>query len=256
MSTLDPDQTVRYVSSIRKDEESGGPVFVVTADDRPDEPFVAMSSTGVWRIVVDACAARRGKSGPSSVSGPDAYGLSVPTIGTFLFNISQEKKRKIECVVRNIGNVLQELPGVDRCIRFTPQEYEVVEGESNLRGRRFGSTARKPSATTPTPSGRAERTRTGSPPDETPLDATASTVHGGDETGSQAPPEERQDGADGEATTKEETANLDQKETEMSKANATDENMAEDGQPPMPMENEDATEAAQEDLDITMDTIP
>jgi len=47
---VDKDKTVEYTCEVIDGED--GPRFVVTAEDKPDEPIVGASPTGAWTMVI------------------------------------------------------------------------------------------------------------------------------------------------------------------------------------------------------------
>ncbi|KAJ2611778.1 hypothetical protein H4S08_003000 [Coemansia sp. RSA 1365] len=76
------------------------PVFQVTAEDMPDKPFRASSSSGVWKQILDILTAK-GINVKTHASGPQMYGLG------------------------NLGvtKLIQELEGAEKCSKYIKQKW-------------------------------------------------------------------------------------------------------------------------------------
>ncbi|KAJ2360418.1 hypothetical protein IW150_007509 [Coemansia sp. RSA 2607] len=104
-SMLDGMARCEYISEIL----DGGdmPVFQVTAEDMPETPFRASSSSGVWKQVLDVLMAN-GLGVKTHASGPQMYGLS---------NLAVTK-------------AIQELEGADRCPKYIMQKWLSPNGSA------------------------------------------------------------------------------------------------------------------------------
>ncbi|KAI9227099.1 MAG: F/Y-rich N-terminus-domain-containing protein, partial [Piptocephalis tieghemiana] len=98
-STLDPSRRVPYTNEIRRGEK--GPLFIVTASDRPGVEWTAMSTSGAWRKVVDELVGKTDGT-RTHTSGPVMFGLADPSI----------------------LDAVQSLPNARRCRRYTRQVWE------------------------------------------------------------------------------------------------------------------------------------
>ncbi|KAJ1735426.1 hypothetical protein LPJ61_000549 [Coemansia biformis] len=104
------DPSCVYTSEIL-DGNGDMPVFQVTAEDMPDQPFRASSSSGVWRQILDALTAK-GISVKTHVSGPQMYGLS------------------------NLGvtKAIQELDNAEKCTKYIQQRWVEPDAKSESKG--------------------------------------------------------------------------------------------------------------------------
>ncbi|KAJ1817453.1 hypothetical protein LPJ56_004062 [Coemansia sp. RSA 2599] len=76
------------------------PVFQVTAEDMPDSPFRASSSSGVWKQILDILMAS-GLGVKTHASGPQMYGLSHLAV----------------------TKAIQEMPNADKCKKYIMQRW-------------------------------------------------------------------------------------------------------------------------------------
>ncbi|KAJ2489780.1 hypothetical protein IWW37_003695 [Coemansia sp. RSA 2050] len=76
------------------------PVFQVTAEDMPEKPFRAMSSSGAWKQILDQLTAK-GVGVKTHASGPQMYGLSH----------------------LGVTKAIQELDDVDKCQKYIRQAW-------------------------------------------------------------------------------------------------------------------------------------
>ncbi|KAJ1722694.1 hypothetical protein LPJ53_002907 [Coemansia erecta] len=106
-SMLDGMARCEYTSEIL----DGGdmPVFQVTAEDMPESPFRASSSSGVWKQVLDVLMAN-GLGVKTHASGPQMYGLS---------NLAVTK-------------AIQELEGADKCSKYIMQKWLTPNGSAGV----------------------------------------------------------------------------------------------------------------------------
>ena len=86
------------------------PLYQVSPEGHPDVIFSSASSTGAWAAVAKAVASLRGKDSATSVSGPDYFGLSNPTVSM----------------------LIERLPGAQLCEQYAPKRYEVVGGKGRV----------------------------------------------------------------------------------------------------------------------------
>ncbi|KXS20521.1 hypothetical protein M427DRAFT_52122 [Gonapodya prolifera JEL478] len=79
MSIHDPDIDTNWTQTIEDGGE--GPRFVLTPEEKPEEPLVGGSCSAVWTQLIRAGYKIRGREFLSnSVSGPEHFGLAIPTI--------------------------------------------------------------------------------------------------------------------------------------------------------------------------------
>ncbi|KAJ2888762.1 hypothetical protein FB639_000410 [Coemansia asiatica] len=84
------------------------PVFQVTAEDMPGEPFRASSSSGVWKQILDILMAS-GLGVKTHASGPQMYGLSHLAV----------------------TKAIQELPDADKCKKYIMQRWLHPDASDN-----------------------------------------------------------------------------------------------------------------------------
>lgn len=77
-STVDPVSDAMYTCKILDGGDT--PTFQITASDQPDRPVLANTATGAWSAIVRAANALRDRNHSNSISGPDYFGLSQPTV--------------------------------------------------------------------------------------------------------------------------------------------------------------------------------
>ncbi len=108
LSCLDANNTsvITYHSTIV--DNGSAPLYQVSPEGHPDVIFSSTSSTGAWAAVAKAVSQLRGRDSAPSVSGPDYFGLSNPTVSM----------------------LIERLPGAHLCEQYAPKRYEV----SNLVG--------------------------------------------------------------------------------------------------------------------------
>ncbi|KAJ2767872.1 hypothetical protein IWQ56_003159 [Coemansia nantahalensis] len=87
------------------------PVFQVTAEDMPDQPFRANSSSGAWKQILDALTAK-GVNVKTHASGPQMYGLS------------------------NLGvtKAIQELANAEKCQKYIRQRWVELDASAGPNG--------------------------------------------------------------------------------------------------------------------------
>ncbi|KAJ2452454.1 hypothetical protein GGF42_004025 [Coemansia sp. RSA 2424] len=105
-SLLTNDARCLYTSEIL--EGSDGPVFQVTAEDMPDAPFRATSSSGAWKQILDQLTAK-GVGVKTHASGPQMYGLSH----------------------LGVTKAIQELDGADKCQKYIRQQWAAEASSSS-----------------------------------------------------------------------------------------------------------------------------
>ncbi|KAL1923632.1 uncharacterized protein VTP21DRAFT_8612 [Calcarisporiella thermophila] len=105
MSTINPSKQVLYHCEILMGEGGNFPKFVITPEDRKDNPIVANSATGGWTTVVREANAIRNRGHSNAASGPDYYGFTHPTI----------------------AKMIQDLPNADKCRNYIWQHFEEME---------------------------------------------------------------------------------------------------------------------------------
>ncbi|KAI8998226.1 F/Y rich C-terminus-domain-containing protein [Gaertneriomyces semiglobifer] len=115
-------QTTNYTCSVG--EGPDGPRFYVTPADAPDRVAEGSTPTGAWTVIVKAVNALRGKEQTSTVSGPDYFGFSHPTI----------------------SKLIQDLPDVDKCEGYIWQQFEEIRGRGTKRVRSGSAAPVLPSA--------------------------------------------------------------------------------------------------------------
>ncbi|KAJ1648240.1 hypothetical protein IWQ61_010013 [Dispira simplex] len=84
------------------------PLFQVVADDKPDAPITGTSATGVWTAITKEINAIRHRSYTNSISGPDCFGMTIPTV----------------------ARMIQELPNAELCTRYKPLRFTILQPRS------------------------------------------------------------------------------------------------------------------------------
>lgn len=110
-SMIDASSSTVYTSEILDDGDS--PLFRVTAEDNPDDPITASSSTACWSRVMKEAHAVRNQPHSASASGPEFFGLSYPLVAW----------------------MIQGLDSVDKLEKYTPQEFEISTNSGRKKGR-------------------------------------------------------------------------------------------------------------------------
>ncbi|KAJ2782915.1 hypothetical protein H4R18_001994 [Coemansia javaensis] len=88
-----------YTSEILEGPDDA-PVFQVTAEDMPDQPFRAGSSSGAWKQILDTLTAK-GVNVKTHASGPQMYGLSH----------------------LGVTKAIQELENAEKCNKYIRQQW-------------------------------------------------------------------------------------------------------------------------------------
>jgi hypothetical protein len=103
-----PDTKCYYVQELLASEtEPISPVFKLTCEDEPDRPIYGSSASSVWATLLDRIRPQReqimGRPLNSSISGPEQYGFSHPSI----------------------HSLIEALPGASNCLGHDPMSlYE------------------------------------------------------------------------------------------------------------------------------------
>lgn len=98
LSAVDVTRRTTYTSEILDGGDT--PIFQVTAEDQPGRKFVASSSSGVWKKILDEINVQ-GVPSKTHASGPEMLGLSH----------------------LGITKYIQELPGAEKCTKYVMQRW-------------------------------------------------------------------------------------------------------------------------------------
>lgn len=102
-SMKDPDRKTTYINEII--DNGDAPIFRVSAEDDLENPIDAPSPTAAWKTIIEKVnavkAERTGKRMQTTVSGPEYFGFSHPSI----------------------AKLIQELPNSDKCLAYKAKEF-------------------------------------------------------------------------------------------------------------------------------------
>ncbi|CAG8581627.1 12558_t:CDS:10 [Ambispora leptoticha] len=98
LSAVDVTRRTTYTSEIL--DGGDNPIFQVIAEDQPGRKFVASSSSGVWKKILDEINVQ-GVPSKTHASGPEMLGLSH----------------------LGITKYIQELPGAEKCTKYVMQRW-------------------------------------------------------------------------------------------------------------------------------------
>jgi hypothetical protein len=102
-SMKDPERKTTYFNEII--DNGDAPIFRVSAEDDLENPIDAPSPTAAWKTIIERVnvvkAERTGKRMQTTVSGPEYFGFSHPSI----------------------AKLIQELPNSDKCLAYKAKEF-------------------------------------------------------------------------------------------------------------------------------------
>ncbi|KAK5672142.1 hypothetical protein QVD99_001948 [Batrachochytrium dendrobatidis] len=126
-SMIDSDKSVRYICQIIDNGDC--PKFQVTPDDAPNNIIIGASATGAWMTVIKAAITIRNKDHSNTVSGPDMFGYSQPTI----------------------QKLIQDLPNANLCKMYKFQKFEVSTSKRGPKTKFDNGKLSAPVSGAPTP---------------------------------------------------------------------------------------------------------